>query len=99
MEQSRTVSPQALVSFAGNFYSVPPGLAGAQVTVRTRLGEHILHVITAGRAIVAQHHRAPDGAGSRRYQQLRGEATCPTSNSTTPPRLCPASWTRPEPSG
>ncbi|MFD0032371.1 Mu transposase domain-containing protein [Streptomyces sp. NPDC055059] len=63
LEQIRTVSPQALVSFAGNFYSVPPGLTGAQVIVRIRLGEDTLHVITAGRAIVAQHHRAPDGAG------------------------------------
>ncbi|MFE4630054.1 transposase [Streptomyces mirabilis] len=63
LEQSRTVSPQALVSFAGNFYSVPPGLTGAQVIVRIRLGEDTLYVITAGRAIVAQHRRATDGAG------------------------------------
>lgn len=63
LEQTRTVSPQALVSFAGNFYSVPPGLTGAQVIVRIRLGEDTLHVITAGRAIIAQHRRAPEGAG------------------------------------
>ncbi|MFD9482054.1 hypothetical protein [Streptomyces nojiriensis] len=34
LEQTRVVSPQGLVSFAGNHYSVPPGLTGAHVTVR-----------------------------------------------------------------
>ncbi|WP_418953101.1 Mu transposase domain-containing protein [Streptomyces katrae] len=38
LEQTRIVSPQGLVSFAGNHYSVPPGLTGARVTVRIRLG-------------------------------------------------------------
>ncbi|WP_443072854.1 Mu transposase domain-containing protein [Streptomyces sp. NBC_01439] len=63
LEQTRVVSPQGLVSFVGNHYSVPPGLAGAHVTVRIRLGEDDLHVVTAGRAIIAHLRRAPDGAG------------------------------------
>ncbi|MFI8294241.1 transposase [Streptomyces sp. NPDC085614] len=63
LEQTRVVSPQGLVSFAGNHYSVPPGLTGAHVTVRIRLGEDDLHVVTAGRAVIAHHRRAPDGAG------------------------------------
>ncbi|WP_419248587.1 Mu transposase domain-containing protein [Streptomyces virginiae] len=63
MEQTRVVSPQGLISFAGNYYSVPPGLTGAHVTVRIRLGEDELHVVTAGRAVIAHHRRAPDGAG------------------------------------
>ncbi|MFI6936848.1 Mu transposase domain-containing protein [Streptomyces sp. NPDC050287] len=63
LEAERTVSPQSLVSFDGNFYSVPPSLAGAQVRVVHRLGEDYLHIVTAGRAVVAQHRRAPRGAG------------------------------------
>ncbi|WP_422664509.1 Mu transposase domain-containing protein [Streptomyces mirabilis] len=57
------VTPQGLVAFRGNHYSVPPGLPGAQVTVTMRLGEDSLRIATAGRAVIAQHHRAPDGAG------------------------------------
>ncbi|MFC8718654.1 transposase [Kitasatospora sp. NPDC057198] len=63
LEVERTVSPQGLVSFDGNQYSVPPGLPGAQVKVLRRLGEDYLHVLTAGRAVVAKHHRAPGGSG------------------------------------
>ncbi|MDN3061199.1 IS21 family transposase [Streptomyces hygroscopicus] len=63
LEVERTVSPQSLVQFDGNFYSVPPGLPGAQVKVIHRLGEDDLRIATAGRAVIAQHHRAPRGAG------------------------------------
>ncbi|WP_306971527.1 IS21 family transposase [Streptomyces canus] len=65
LEVVRTVSPQALVSFEGNFYSVPPGMPGSQVTVRHRLGEDYLHIVTAGRAVVARHEIAPRGAGRK----------------------------------
>lgn len=60
----RTVSAQALVAFRGNVYSVPPGLSGAQVTVSWRLDEPVVSIVTAGGAVVARHHRAPDGAGA-----------------------------------
>ncbi len=60
---ARTVSAQALVAFRGNSYSVPPGLGGATVTVRHQLGSTVVEIITAGGAVVAQHQRAPDGAG------------------------------------
>lgn len=66
LEAGRTVSPQGLVSFDGNFYSVPPGLPGlpgARVLVLHRLGEDHLHIATAGRAVVARHRRAPRGSG------------------------------------
>ncbi|WP_280686097.1 IS21 family transposase [Kitasatospora sp. MAA19] len=63
LEATRTVSPQALVSFEGNLYSVPPGMPGMQVIVRHRLGEDYLHIVTAGRAVVARHQLAPRGAG------------------------------------
>jgi transposase len=60
---TRTVTAQALVSFRGNHYSVPPGLGGAQVHISHRLGADTLRIVTAGGATVAVHHRAPDGAG------------------------------------
>jgi transposase len=63
LEAERTVTPQGLVLFEGNSYSVPPGLSGARVRVVHRLGEDYLHVMTAGRAVVARHRRAPRGAG------------------------------------
>ncbi|MER6433745.1 transposase [Streptomyces sp900105245] len=63
LEVERTVSPQSLVSFEGNFYSVPPGLPGAQVRVLTRFGEDYLHIATTGRAVIARHRRAPRGSG------------------------------------
>lgn len=49
LEVERTISPQSLVSFRGNFYSVPPGMPGAQVRLVHRLGEDHLHIVTAGR--------------------------------------------------
>ncbi|MDQ8707559.1 IS21 family transposase [Streptomyces sp. LHD-70] len=63
LEVERTVSPQSLVAFEGNFYSVPPGLPGAQVSVELRLGDDHLSIATAGRAVIARHRRAPKGAG------------------------------------
>lgn len=60
----RVVSAQALVSFRGNQYSVPPGMTGSRVVVRHRLGAATLTVATAGGAVVAEHRRAPDGAGA-----------------------------------
>ncbi|MFI1168478.1 Mu transposase domain-containing protein [Streptomyces sp. NPDC020801] len=58
LEVERTVSAQSLVSFRGNFYSVPPGMPGAQVRLVHRLGEDYFHVVTAGRAVIARHRRA-----------------------------------------
>ena len=75
---ARIVSAQALVAFRGNHYSVPPGLAGAIVTVSHRLGEATLDIaagdITAGApasgvscaltaTVLARHRRESDGAG------------------------------------
>lgn len=60
---SRVVSSQALVAFRGNSYSVPPGLAGATLTVSHRLGEPTLDLATASGIVLARHRREPDGAG------------------------------------
>ncbi len=73
---ARVVSAQALVSFRGNRYSVPPHLFGATVTVSVRLGGTHLDIAcsptstpTAGRplpspVILARHLIAPAGAGA-----------------------------------
>ena len=57
----RTVAANALVSLWGNRYSVPPGLIGAQVQVRWRLGSDTIEVHASGR-ILAVHRLAPRGA-------------------------------------
>lgn len=72
----RVVSAQALVSFRGNRYSVPPHLHGAAVTVTVRLDGTHLDIATtpsatsgsSGRGgvlptVIARHLIAPTGAG------------------------------------
>ena len=63
IEDTRAVSAQALVSWHGNRYSVPPGHAGQEVTVRHRLGAATLDVVTAAGTVLARHRREPDHAG------------------------------------
>jgi hypothetical protein len=60
---TRKVSAQALVSFRGNTYSVPPAHVGQQVAVTHRLGAVTLSISTPAGVTVAVHHRRPDGAG------------------------------------
>jgi transposase len=70
----RVVSAQALVSFRGNRYSVPPNLHGVPVTVTIRLdGTHLDIATTPGTSgsgkggplptVIARHLMAPTGAG------------------------------------
>ncbi len=62
----RSVSRSALVAFEGNHYSVPAALAGAaRVTVRARLGEQTLRIVSAAGTLIAAHRRVPAGAGQR----------------------------------
>ena len=70
----RVVSAQALVSYAGNRYSVPPELHGRAVSVLVRLGATHLNIATLptpGRShqavvptVIARHRLAPAGAGA-----------------------------------
>lgn len=60
---ARIVSAQALVAFRGNHYSVPPGLAGATVTVTHRLGALVIDIATTSGTVLARHRRELDGAG------------------------------------
>jgi len=63
LEVERVVGRSALVAFEGNHYSVAPGLVGQSVTVRARLGELHLELISSAGRRVARHRRAPAGAG------------------------------------
>ena len=64
IEVERTVADNAVVSFRGNRYSVPPGLMGTTVVIRQRLGTPTLSVVSASGSILATHRVAPAGAGS-----------------------------------
>lgn len=61
--EQRIVSAQALVAWRGNFYSVPPELARASVTVSQRLGAGHIDIATTSGIVIARHQLAPDGAG------------------------------------
>ena len=69
---TRTVSAQALVSFRGNRYSVPPELTGAQVHVLAHLGSTTIDIATTagpaigarGGIVIARHRLATTGAGA-----------------------------------
>jgi transposase len=61
----RKVSRSALVAFEANHYSVPPFLAGRTVTVRATVGSQMLQIVSRTGEIVAEHRRAPAGAGQR----------------------------------
>ncbi len=58
----RVASRSALVCFEGNRYSVTPGHAGRTVTVRARVSEAALSIVSPAGALVATHRRAPAGA-------------------------------------
>lgn len=63
LSEPRVASRQALVSYRGNFYSVPPELASATVTVTHRLDEPSIDIATHTGIVVARHRLEPDGAG------------------------------------
>lgn len=59
----RTVSRAALTAFDGNRYSVPPAHAGKLVTVIAQVAQPVLRIVSAHGEIIAEHRRAPTGAG------------------------------------
>jgi len=63
VSESRTASRQALVSYRGNRYSVPPELAAAAVTVSHPLGAEFCDITTATGIVIARHRMAADGLG------------------------------------
>jgi transposase len=63
LECQRVVSRTAMVAFEGNRYSVPPGFVAQTVSIRARLGELHLEIISPANRRIARHRRAPAGAG------------------------------------
>lgn len=63
LEAERVVSRSAPVAFEGNRYSVAPGHIAQSVTVRARLGELHLEIVSPAGRRIARHRRAPAGAG------------------------------------
>jgi len=63
IEATNTVGPSGLVAFEGNAYSVPPGLIGAQVKVRHRLGTIGVEIVSAAGVVLASHRRQTPGRG------------------------------------
>lgn len=57
------VDHRATVAFRGNRYSVPPGLGGATMTLRHRLGTTTLDVVSPAGAVLVTHTLAAAGAG------------------------------------
>ncbi len=63
LTEARTASRQAMVSYRGNRYSVPPELAGAHVAVRHPVGAEFCDIATTGGIVIARHRMAADGLG------------------------------------
>jgi hypothetical protein len=61
--EQRTASRQALVSYRGNRYSVPPELAAATVVVSHPLGDEFIDIATTGGIVLARHRLVADGLG------------------------------------
>jgi len=61
IEVSVPVAPDATVAFRGARYSVPPGLIGAGLTVRHRLGSSTLEILAPSGTLVALHRLAAGG--------------------------------------
>ncbi len=57
----RTVAANALISLWGNRYSVPPGLVGAHVQIRWRLGAEVF-TVSSGGVVICTPQLAPRGA-------------------------------------
>ena len=63
VEVTAPVDHRATVAFRGNRYSVPPGLGGATMTLRHRLGTTTLDVVSPAGAVLVTHTLGAPGAG------------------------------------
>ena len=62
--ETRVASRQALVSYRGNRYSLPPELAGTQVSVNHVVGDQCIDIATSTGIVVARHRLISDGTGA-----------------------------------
>ena len=60
---TRRVASNGLVSVWGNRYSVPPGVIGTQVTVRWRLADPTIDMMSESGRLVATHQKVARGQG------------------------------------
>jgi len=65
LTEMRTVSRQALVTWRGNQYSVPPEVAMSEVTVSERLGDGHIDIATDSGIVIARHRLATPGSGAQ----------------------------------
>jgi hypothetical protein len=63
IEVTAPVDHRASVAFRGNRYSVAPGLQGATMTLRHRLGTSTLEIYSRAGALLVTHELAPAGSG------------------------------------
>jgi transposase len=63
VSEQRTASRQALVSYRGNRYSVPPELAANSVVVSHPVGGQFCDIATVTGIVIARHRLAADGLG------------------------------------
>ena len=64
IEVHKVVDDKASVAFRGNRYSVPPGMGGAELTLRHRLGTASLEVFAPSGIELVSHALAQPGAGA-----------------------------------
>ena len=64
IEVTRFVDVKASVAFRGNRYSVAPGMTGAELTLRHRLGTGTLEIFSPAGTELVSHRLALAGAGS-----------------------------------
>jgi len=63
IEVTRIVTPSATVAFRGNTYSVPPGMSGAELLVRHRVGTNTLEVLSNSGLVIGAHRLGVAGTG------------------------------------
>jgi hypothetical protein len=64
IEMSAKVAANATTAFRGNRYGVPPGLMGAELQLRQRLGTNSLEIHSPSGVLLASHRLAPGGSGA-----------------------------------
>lgn len=64
LSPERVVSRQALISYRGNRYSVPPGFAAARVSITEVLGTDVIDAVASSGITIARHRLAADGTGA-----------------------------------
>ncbi|MBO0709110.1 MAG: transposase [Candidatus Dormibacteraeota bacterium] len=96
IELDRQVSDSSLVAFRGNRYSILPGLEGATVHVRLRLGSGALEICSRPGSVLATHVPQPAGAGVvQRLPEHQAALEKVVLAAFTTARSCPRKVNRP----